>query len=79
MRLSQLIRPNVQKMPFMAEGIGPLICNTSSRKHREMTVHHQGQITWSIKSLFGSVVVFQISFHAKMNVNDVFLFFKNYF
>ena len=31
--------------------------------------------------LFGSVVAvaFQIAFHAKMHVNDVFLFFKNYF
>jgi hypothetical protein len=31
--------------------------------------------------LFGSVVAvaFQIAFHAKMHVNHVFLFFKNYF
>jgi hypothetical protein len=35
----------------------------------------------SIKSVFGSVVAgaFQITFRAKMHVNDVFLFFKNYF
>jgi len=34
-----------------------------------------------IKSVFGSVVVgaFQIIFRAKIHVNDVFLFFKNYF
>jgi hypothetical protein len=34
-----------------------------------------------IRSLFGSVavVVFQIVFRAKIHVNDVFLFFKNYF
>jgi hypothetical protein len=32
-------------------------------------------------SVFGSVVVsvFQITFRAKMHVNDVFLFFKNHF
>jgi hypothetical protein len=32
-------------------------------------------------SVFGSVVAgaFQITFRAKMYVNDVFLFFKNYF
>jgi hypothetical protein len=42
----------VQKVPFMAKGIGPLIFNTRhSRNHREMTVHRQGQITWSIKSV----------------------------
>jgi hypothetical protein len=37
--------------------------------------------TCSIKGLFGSVVVvdFQIAFRAKMHVNDIFLFFKNYF
>jgi hypothetical protein len=29
--------------------------------------------------LFGSAVAFQIVFRAKMHVNDVFLFFKNYF
>jgi hypothetical protein len=33
--------------------------------------------------MFGSVVVgagaFQITFRVKMHVNDVFLFFKNYF
>jgi len=31
--------------------------------------------------LFGSVVAvaFQIAFRAKMHVNDIFLFFKNYF
>jgi len=31
--------------------------------------------------MFGSVVVitFQITFHAEMHANDVFLFFKNYF
>jgi len=33
------------------------------------------------QSQFGSVVAvaFQITFHAEMHVNDVFLFFKNYF
>jgi hypothetical protein len=33
------------------------------------------------KSVFDSVVVsaFQITFRAKMHVNDIFLFFKNYF
>jgi hypothetical protein len=33
------------------------------------------------KSMFGSVVAgaFQIAFRAEMHVNDVFLFFKNYF
>jgi hypothetical protein len=33
------------------------------------------------KSVFGSVVVvaFQIAFRAEIHVNDVFLFFKNYF
>jgi len=33
------------------------------------------------KSVFGSVVAgaFQITFRVKMHVNDVFLFFKNYF
>ena len=33
------------------------------------------------KRIFGSVVVvaFQITFRIKMQVNDVFLFFKNYF
>jgi len=33
------------------------------------------------KSVFDSVVAgaFQIIFRAKMHVNDVFLFFKNYF
>jgi len=32
-------------------------------------------------SVFDSVVVgaFQITFHAKIHVNDVFSFFKNYF
>jgi hypothetical protein len=31
--------------------------------------------------MFGSVIAgtFQITFHAKMRVNDVFSFFKNYF
>jgi hypothetical protein len=32
--------------------------------------------------LFGVVAVavaFQIAFHAKMHVNNIFLFFKNYF
>jgi hypothetical protein len=31
--------------------------------------------------VFGSVVAgaFQITFHAKMHANDIFLFFKNYF
>jgi hypothetical protein len=31
--------------------------------------------------MFGSLVVvaFQITFHAEMHVNDIFLFFKNYF
>jgi hypothetical protein len=24
-------------------------------------------------------VAFQITFHAKMHINDIFLFFKNYF
>jgi hypothetical protein len=35
----------------------------------------------SDKSVFGRVVVgaFQIAFCAEMHVNDVFLFFKNYF
>jgi len=34
-----------------------------------------------IKRMFGSVVVvaFQIAFRAEIHVNDVFLFFKNYF
>jgi len=34
-----------------------------------------------LKSVFGSVVVvaFQITFRAKIYVNDVFLFFKNHF
>jgi len=34
-----------------------------------------------IKSMFDSVVAgaFQITFRAKMHVNDVFLFFKNHF
>jgi hypothetical protein len=34
-----------------------------------------------ILSLFGSVVAgaFQITFRAKIHVNDIFLFFKNYF
>jgi len=34
-----------------------------------------------IKSVFGSVVTgtFQITFRDKIHVNDVFLFFKNYF
>ena len=33
------------------------------------------------KGMFGSVVAvaFQITFRAEMHVNDVFLFFKNYF
>jgi len=33
------------------------------------------------KSVFGSIVAvaFQIAFHAKIHVNDIFLFFKNYF
>jgi hypothetical protein len=33
------------------------------------------------KSVFGSVVAgaFQITFRVKMNVNDVFSFFKNHF
>ena len=33
------------------------------------------------KSVFGSVVAgaFQITFHAEMHANDVFLFFKNHF
>jgi hypothetical protein len=36
---------------------------------------------WFTTSVFGSVVAgaFQITFRAKMHVNDVFLFFKNYF
>jgi hypothetical protein len=36
---------------------------------------------YRLKGLFGSVVAvaFQIAFRAKMHVNDVFLFFKNYF
>jgi len=31
--------------------------------------------------MFGSVVAvaFQITFHVKMHVNNIFLFFKNYF
>jgi hypothetical protein len=31
--------------------------------------------------VFGSVIasVFQITFYVKMHINDVFLFFKNYF
>jgi hypothetical protein len=35
----------------------------------------------SIESVFGSVVAgaFQITFRVKIHVNDVFLFFKNYF
>jgi hypothetical protein len=34
-----------------------------------------------ILSVFGSVVAsaFEIIFHVKIHVNDVFLFFKNYF
>jgi hypothetical protein len=34
-----------------------------------------------LENLFGSVVagVFQITFRAKIHVNDVFLFFKNHF
>jgi hypothetical protein len=37
--------------------------------------------SFKTKGLFGSVVAiaFQIVFRAKMHVNDVFLFFKNYF
>jgi hypothetical protein len=33
------------------------------------------------QSVFGSVVTvaFQITFHAEIHANDVFLFFKNYF
>jgi hypothetical protein len=33
------------------------------------------------KSVFGSVVAgaFQITFRTKMYINDIFLFFKNYF
>jgi len=33
------------------------------------------------RCVFGSVVAgaFQITFHAEMHVNDVFLFFKNHF
>jgi hypothetical protein len=33
------------------------------------------------KSFFGSVVAgaFQITFHAEMHANAIFLFFKNYF
>jgi hypothetical protein len=31
------------------------------------------------KGMFGSVIAFQIIFRAEINVNDVFLFFKNYF
>ena len=36
---------------------------------------------WFTKSMFGNVVAvaFQITFHAEMHVNDVFLFKKNYF
>jgi hypothetical protein len=38
---------------------------------------------WCLKpsNVFDSVVVvtFQIAFHAEIHVNDVFLFFKNYF
>jgi hypothetical protein len=32
-------------------------------------------------SMFGSIItgVFQITFHVKIHVNDIFLFFKNYF
>jgi hypothetical protein len=39
----------------------------------------RGPIT--IQRMFGSVVVvaFQIAFRAEIYVNDVFLFFKNYF
>jgi hypothetical protein len=40
------------------------------------------QPSWThIKSVFGSVVTvaFQIAFRAEIHVNDVFLFFKNYF
>jgi hypothetical protein len=35
----------------------------------------------SCQSMFGSMVAvaFQITFRAEMHVNDVFLFFKNYF
>jgi hypothetical protein len=38
-------------------------------------------LTWRIKSVFGNVVAvaFQIAFCAKINANDVFLFFKNHF
>jgi hypothetical protein len=41
-------------------------------------------LVWSVmlmNSVFGSVVVgtFQITFRVKMHVNDIFLFFKNYF
>jgi len=34
-----------------------------------------------VKNVFGSVVTvaFQITFRAEIHVNDVFLFFKNYF
>jgi hypothetical protein len=35
--------------------------------------------TMENKSLFRSVVAFQIAFHAEIHANDVFLFFKNYF
>jgi len=34
-----------------------------------------------IPTVFGNAITgaFQITFHVKMHVNDVFLFFKNYF
>jgi len=61
-----------------AEFIDPLVDfkhKKDLKKEREREHHHVS------KSMFGSVVAgaFQITFHAKMHVNDVFLFFKNHF
>jgi hypothetical protein len=42
---------------------------------------HTFKAKLEIKSMFDSMVVvaFQITFRAEMHINDVFLFFKNYF
>ena len=60
--------------------------------NQEKSCVHQGKQGWcmscacvsthtSIKTVFGSVIVsvFQITFRVKININDIFLFFKNYF
>jgi hypothetical protein len=48
---------------------------------KESKINLTGVSNFTIKGVFGSVVAgaFQITFRAKIHVNDVFSFFKNHF